>query len=570
MAKIPEPIQEQLISRLQFIYKDQLTSEWYTRFFDLIARNMVDSGFNDTKWSHKDAVLITYGDSVIENETKSLAVLYQFLNKFIRNHFNCVHLLPFFPYTSDDGFSITDYERVRPDLGDWEDVRTINREYDLMMDLVINHVSQKHQWFQNFLQQQSPGRDYFIEVDPDTDLSQVVRPRSTPLLTPFSTSHGVKYVWTTFSADQVDLNFSNPEVLLEMLHVFFLYVRNGARIIRLDAIAFVWKQIGTSCLHLPETHEIVKLFRDIIDLTCPHVILLTETNVPNKENLSYFGDGDEANMIYQFSMPPLVLHALHTGNASYLTQWARSMPDPGKDATYFNFTASHDGIGVRPLEGLLPQEELDHLLEDMQKQGGMISTKKDANGNDSPYEINITYFDAMKGTSVGEDGFQLQRFICSQTIMMAFKGIPGFYIHSLLATPNDYEGYKKSGNKRAINRKQWDYDAIAALLEDPSSVTHQVFYELVRLLDIRKSIPAFHPDAYQEVLDPGTAFFGLYRSDDSHSKLFSISNITAESQMVDPSLLPFDKAYDLIAQNNVNIRTGLSLLPYQTVWLIPQ
>jgi len=120
------------------------------------------------------------------------------------------------------------------------------------------------------------------------------------------------------------------------------------RIARLDAVAFLWKELGTNCLHLPETHELVKLFRDVCEIVAPRAIILTETNVPHAENVSYFGQGDEAHMVYQFSLPPLLLHAFITGNGQYLTHWASGLEPPPAGCTFFNFTASHDGVGVRP------------------------------------------------------------------------------------------------------------------------------------------------------------------------------------------------------------------------------
>jgi sucrose phosphorylase len=237
-------------------------------------------------------------------------------------------------------------------------------------------VSSKSSWFQNYLKGEGEGNDFFIEESADTDLSQVIRPRNTPLLTRFDTKNGIKNVWTTFSDDQIDLNFGNPEVLYKFLQILYTYINKGAHIIRLDAIAFLWKKVGTTCLHLKQTHEVGKLMRNFVDLTAPDVIILTETNVPNKENISYFGNNDEAHMVYQFSLPPLLLHALNSGNSFYLSKWATSIPELNKDCTYFNFTSSHDGIGVRPLEGLLPDDEKKQLYNDVKLSGGLISTKK--------------------------------------------------------------------------------------------------------------------------------------------------------------------------------------------------
>jgi sucrose phosphorylase len=568
MDTLPKKLIEKLNKRLSLIYKEKLTDEYFDRFCTTIEENAHSTNKYVEKWSEKDIVLITYGDSVIKEDEAPLKTLNHFLNSKLKGKVSCVHILPFFPYSSDDGFSIIDYEIVDPKLGNWNDVNQINHTFDLMVDLVINHVSQYHHWFANFLEDKIPGKDYFLDIDPGTDLSEVVRPRSTPLLTEFDAPAGKKHVWTTFSADQVDLNFSNPEILLEMLNVLFVYIRNGAKIIRLDAIAFIWKKLGTSCLHLPETHEIVKLFRDIVDFACPHVVLLTETNVPNKENLSYFGNNDEANMVYQFSLPPLLLHALHTGNSSYLNEWASNMPQLPDENTFFNFTASHDGIGVRPLEGILPNKDLQELLENMKKQGGLISTKKNKDGSDSPYEINITYYDALKSTTHGEDRFQTFRFLCSQIIMMALQGVPAFYIHSLTATPNYLEGVKKTGVNRTINRRKWKKDELDTLLDDPDTITYKVFNEISRLMKIRQHQKAFHPNSEQQMLNLGQSFFAFSRKTrDNDEEIFCISNLTKMEKDVLLDFLPFDKVVDLISGNVSDTNQEMILCPYQSVWL---
>ncbi len=563
---------EKIVSRLKLLYHDNLPDDYCERLFELILKNCATDTLNEPKWSEKDAVLITYGDSIIDDKRKPLSVLNDFLKHNLTDHINNVHILPFFPYTSDDGFSITDYTKVNPELGKWEHIRSINKRFDLMVDLVINHVSKSHEWFQNYLQSKHPGRNYFVEVDPHLNLSSVVRPRSSPLLTRYETTRGIKHVWTTFSSDQIDLNFGNPEVLLEIIKILFLYIQNGARIIRLDAIAYIWKKIGTTCIHLSEVHNIVKLFREIIDYACPYVILLTETNVPHKENLSYFGDYDEADMIYQFSLPPLILHALHTGDGEYLRRWASSIPNVSKKATYFNFTASHDGIGVRPLEGLLPDEEFDELLTNMKNFGGMVSTKTDEDEDEyegkkeSPYEINITYFDALKGTKKGIDKYQIERFLCSQTIMMSFKGIPAFYIHSLLATSNDYEGYQKTEIKRSINRKKWDYKELKKTIANPETSTSEVFNELVRRISIRINQPVFHPDSSQEIIDVGEDLFLIHRIHEDAGEIFALFNLTEYKRELKLNFIDHKITHELISDREINTLYRMVIEAYGTYW----
>ena len=570
---IPEKIRNTISQRLHFIYGSRLTESHKSSVFNLLEKYKTEEHTVTEKWNEKDIVLITYSDSIKKKGEKTLQTLHRFIVKNLKKCISCVHILPFFPYSSDDGFSVIDYKKVDPALGDWKEIHELGHDTDLMFDLVVNHISQHSQWFQNFKKGIKPGKSFFITENPDTDLSDVVRPRTSPLLTAVETNEGIKHVWTTFSADQIDLDFSHPDLFIEMLDVLFFYIANGARIIRMDAIAFLWKEVGTSCLHLPQTHEMVKLFRDVAEYVDPRTIILTETNVPNKENLSYFGDNDETHMVYQFSLPPLLLHALYTGNSAYLMKWATTIPDLPPGNTFFNFTASHDGIGVRPLEGLLPRKEFDMILDAMQQQGGHISTKTNQDGSVSPYEMNISLIDAYKSDIDNRNDLQFERFICSQTIMMAMRGIPAPYIHSLLATPNYHEGVKETGRARTINRRKWDIDELMPVLNDDNNLQAKIFTELKKLLELRRQQPAFHPDAKQQILNFGDDFFAIKRESLSgNQQLFSISNMThAEKHVSLKKLLRlhFSPGYDLIQNRNIN-GEDLKLIfrPYQTMWLV--
>ncbi|HYQ57218.1 MAG TPA: sugar phosphorylase [Draconibacterium sp.] len=552
------PFIKKIESRLKFIYKEKYDESILSKLISIISSYQINSS-KGQKWDEKDVVLITYGDSIKDEINAPLQTLKMFLNDKLNEQLTIVHILPFSPYSSDDGFSVIDFRAVNPDLGDWGDIKELTNHYDLMADLVINHASSKSLWFKNFLRQHGKGKDYFIAEDPQKDLSQVTRPRSTPLLTPYETANGVKHVWTTFSADQVDLNFANPDLLIEMMDILLGYIDKGARIIRLDAIAFLWKIIGTTCLHLPETHEVVKLMCDVAEFINPNTIILTETNVPNKENLSYFGENDEAHMVYQFSLPPLLLHALHTGNGYYLTNWAKSLPQLKGDKTFFNFTASHDGIGVRPLEGLLPDGERNTLVENMKGFGGMVNYKSNPDGSQSPYELNITYFDALKGTRNGEDHLHVQRFLASQICMMSMAGVPAFYIHSLTATPNYYEGVKKTKHNRTINRRKWQLKELQEILNDDTP-QKKVFESLQRLILLRKKQAAFHPNASQEILDFGKDFFVIKRKAQNQT-LLVIINLCDETKEIN---IPAGFTFDLISDSAINTK---HLEAYQCVWL---
>ena len=569
-----KPVSNQLKPLLAKIYPEDVAARLATEIFDRIQGTLGPSSQeNLKKWNHNNVLLITYGDSIVDGERPPLEVLAEFLETHLEGTVTGVHILPFFPYSSDDGFAIIDYLQVNPTLGDWQQVQRIAQHFNLMVDLVINHVSSQHEWFQQFKAGDLPGRDYFVTGDPSEDLSQVVRPRSTPLLTPVETAAGLRHVWTTFSADQVDVDFENPDVLIEYVNIILAYVRAGARYLRLDAVGFLWKQRGTNCIHLPETHAVVRLLREILQLIDPGIALITETNVPNRENLSYFGNRNEAHMIYNFSLPPLLLNALLQGRSDHLKTWMMSMPPAPIGCAYFNFTASHDGIGMRPAEGLLTEDEYEQLIDTMRNHGGKISMRTRPDGSQSPYEINISLFDALKGTVKGEDQWQVERFLCSQTIMMALEGIPAFYIHSLLATHNYAEGVEKTGHNRTINRYKWDLETLEAALADPTTPHAKVLKELTRLIKIRRQQTAFHPNATQYTLHPlNRALFAFWRQsltrDQSIFSVHNLSNAPQELRFSDLNLVSTDDWFDLISgEKFAGLDMVYILQPYQSVWI---
>ena len=523
-------------------------------------------------WNASDAIVITYGDSLQARGERPLVTLKNFLDEYTDGVLSGVHILPFYPWSSDDGFSVLDYSSVNEALGTWEDISAIANRYDLMADLVINHCSSRSLWFENFLKNKEPGKDYFYTANPEADLKAVVRPRTTPLLREVSTIGGQRHVWCTFSPDQVDLDFRNPDVLKQFVSIIRQYLDAGVKIFRLDAVAFLWKIPGTTCLNLEETHEIVRLLRTLLEHAHKDALVITETNIPNRENLSYFGNANEAHCVYNFSLPPLLLYTLVTGDCSYLKQWMMNMPQAQNGTAYFNFVASHDGIGLRPAEGLLSDLELDELIQTMEGFGGHVSYRALEGGARKPYEINISLFDALQGTVNGVDKWGGERFICAHAIMLALEGIPGIYIHSLLGTRNDYERVENTGHYRAINRHQWDFNELSDVLENKDSHHARMFSELKLLLAIRVRQAAFHPNAAQFTLHLGSAVFGFWRqSMDEQQTIFCISNITDQMQSValsDINMLETDDWQDLIQKSEYPTREGqLKLQPYQTVWM---
>jgi sucrose phosphorylase len=528
-------------------------------------------------WDESDTLVITYGDSILREGEWPLHTLHDFLRRELRGLISGVHILPFYPYSSDDGFSVINYVEVNPSLGDWKDINAIARDFDLMADLVINHCSSRSVWFENFKQRRHPGMDYFVEVDPATDLSEVVRPRTSPLLNEVQTLDGKRHVWCTFSHDQVDLNFQNPTVLLEFVKIIRHYLDMGVKIFRLDAVAFLWKVPGTTSLNLEQTHEAVRLVRTLIEHAVPEAIIITETNIPLRENLAYFGNANEAHLVYNFSLPPLLINTMVSGSCKALKTWMMGMPAAQDGTTYFNFIASHDGIGLRPAEGLLDDIEINQLVTLMQKSGGKVSWRALANGENRPYEINISLFDAMRrhlhpdNENDGEDGLQEQRFICAHALMLAVQGVPAFYIHSLLATENDENRVLHTSHNRSINRHQWGADDLESQL-GTNSHHARIFKVLKELITLRSAQAAFHPNAAQYPLHLGDQVFGIRReSHSSGAAIVAVYNISAEPQEILLADLNLDGSahwLDIVNDGaDMRSQTCLVLAPYGYRWL---
>lgn len=575
MWRLLNSFKESLRPRLSILYGEKYVDRFLERFALIAGRyNYLERRCSpdDPCWDERSCVLITYGDMVVDKEELPLQTLHRFLREHLRGVITGVHILPFFPYSSDDGFSVIDYRAVDPKLGSWDDLSRMGEEFRLMFDLVINHVSSQSSWFEDYLGAIAPARNYFIECDEDVDVSAVVRPRTSPLLTPVGTVKGRRYVWTTFSDDQIDLDFSNPDVLLEILDIFLGYINQGAGIIRLDAIAYLWKELGTPCINLEQTHTLVKLLRDIIENVTPGTLLLTETNLPHQENISYFGDGDEAHLVYQFSLPPLLLHTLQSGSSAHLYKWASELEPPPPGCSFFNFTASHDGIGVRPLEGLLSDEEIDRLVDTVRSCGGFVSSRTGSDGKEHPYELNITYFDAMRDPDKpNEISWQVLRFICSQTIMLSLRGIPAIYFHSLTAARNNISGVAVTGVNRTINRGRWNDKELRDLMESRDNATALVFNTYRSLIKKRGRHKAFHPDSRQEIIQTQETLFAVKRIPRKGKPVYCIHNVSCQKQEIDLFSLEPEKGklaimHDIILDEE--IKEKLHLLPYQCCWLV--
>jgi glycosidase len=550
---------------LKKIYGEETGSLALERIAPTIKKYSAKKSKKESYFSQEDVVLITYGDSLKKDGEAPLATLHEFANQYLKGAISNIHFLPFFPYSSDDGFSVMNFFEINPELGTWDEVAAIGRDFERMFDYVVNHFSSKGQWFQNYLEGKDGFKEFAIDVDPATDLSMVTRPRSLPLLSEYKKTDGqTVHLWTTVSADQIDFNFNSLDVLEKMIDVLLFYADRGASILRLDAIAYLWKETGTGCIHLPRTHDMVKLFRAVLDLVAPDVIILTETNVPHDENISYFGDGrDEAQMVYNFTLPPLLFYSFVKEDASLLSQWARGLRLESEHNTFFNFTASHDGIGVRPLEGILDPEALNGLVDIVKANNGQVSYKKNPDGSESPYELNITYVDAILAD---KSSTRAEKFLAAQAIQYALPGVPATYIHSLLGSRNWIEGVGQTGRARTINREKLQVEKLISELNNPESFRARIFFPYLNLIKTRKKQSAFHPNAGFEILQIDPTVFGIKRYSQDQT-IYALTNISSRPISVSLSeTVPTGPTTDLITGETVNT-TAFHLNPYQYMWL---
>jgi glycosidase len=513
--------------------------------------------------TERTTCLITYGDGIRRHHEAPLHTLAAFLRDHVGDVVSDVHLLPMFPWTSDDGFAVVDHRAVNPALGAWADVEDLARDHTVMFDFVANHTSSSSAWFQGWLAGDPDYAGYYVARDSDFDDSRVVRPRTTPLYHAFPRPDGTKaWAWTTFGEDQVDVDVREPRVLLDLTDVLLGYLTRGAAAIRLDAIGFLWKQSGTPCIHLPQTHAVIKLWRALVDYVAPGGRLLTETNVPHTENISYFGDGhDEANLVYQFALPPLVLHSFVAGSTARLSDWAETVGPVSDTATWFNFLASHDGIGLRATEGILDDDERRALVERTHSHGGRVSWATRADGTRTVYELNLSYLDALCSVDEVDDPAVLAaKTLAAHSILLTFLGVPAIYYHSLVGSPPDLEGMVTSRINRRINRAVLDADQLAVDLEaDPRR--RPVFEGLRHLLAVRRQHPAFNPFGTQRVERLDDRVFAVRRAEGSSDELRCVTNVTA-----DEVPLPSVSGTDVLTGEHVH---SLVLGPWSTAWVRP-
>ena len=592
LLEIPHRFRERMLGRLEFLYGPESAKKWMPELERILKVHYAhkppemiekEQGYDPReRFCQEHILLITYGDVVKGDGPTPLSVLHRFVAHYAQGDINTLHLLPFFPFSSDRGFAVIDYKRVDERLGSWEDIREKKRHYDLMFDAVLNHCSSRSEMFQEFLNGNPAYSDFFIAYESPNDLTpeqrrKIFRPRTSDILTRFETIHGPRYVWTTFSPDQVDLNFQNPAVLMRVVDSLLFYIRRGADLLRLDAVTYIWAEPGTESVHLPQTHEIVKLLRDVVELVASGVALVTETNVPHEQNISYFGNGyDEAHMVYNFALPPLVIYTFYTGDTSALSRWAGELHPPSDQTAFLNILDTHDGIGLQGARGLLLPRDIQRLVDMAQEKGALISYKLTEEGTEEPYEINSTWWSALNPESAHE-GLEMQvaRYLASRSIALVLRGVPGIYIHGALGTANDYRAAEASGVKRDVNRGTIDAREVEKTLKDPTSKLSLLFRQGKNQIRVRRQEQAFHPRGGQQVLHLSPQVFALLRtSPEGDESILTLTGVKGEAV---PLKIPLDGlgvrdgwCRDLISGRAYWVQgrvLSLTLEPYGRIWL---
>jgi len=565
---------------LETIYSDNTTEEinfissQLLQILDIFSeKSAYEEISNKERWNESHSVLITYADSIYKNGEATLITLRDLLSNYFGSLSKVVHILPFLKSTSDGGFAVSSYETLEEKFGSWDDLKSISKNHYLMADLVLNHVSSSHPWVQEFIKSQEPGISNVFSPNQNLDWSNVVRPRSSSLFSQINTEDGPKQVWTTFGPDQIDLNWHNPKMNLEFLNLIITYLSNGIKWLRLDAVGFIWKESGTTCLHLPKAHLIVKVLRVLLNNLLDDGVLITETNVPQKENLSYLVPEDEAHMAYNFPLPPLLLEAIITSRADILNSWIFDWPILPEDTTLFNFTASHDGVGLRALEGLMNEQRIKNLLINCEKRGGLVSHRRLSNGDDKPYELNISWWSAMEDSSRDAKRFQYERFILSQLLVMALKGVPAFYLPALLASENDIKSFSMTGQRRDLNREKFKSENLSAVLNNPESNANKNLKYLRNAMDVRSELKQFHPCSQMKCLSKGRSDIVVIKRGRGPESVFAIHNMTENKinyQLNDndlPKIIDNDfNTYDFLTSTKYNCK-NISLDPFQVIWL---
>lgn len=434
-------------------------------------------------------MLITYADSM----GKNLKELHEVLNKYYKDAIGGVHILPFFPSSADRGFAPMCYDKVDETFGDFSDIEEMGREYYLMFDFMVNHISAQSEYFQDFLKnkENSLYKDMFIRYkefwkngEPTQEQIDKIykrKPRAPYIEAEFADGSKEK-IWCTFCTEQIDLDVTKEKTREFIKNTLKEMCCHGASVIRLDAFAYALKKADTSCFFIEP--DIWKLLYDIENIVKEEgAEILPEIHehytIPMKI-------ADKGFWIYDFALPVLTLHALYNHTGKYLKNWMKMCP-----MKQFTTLDTHDGIGIVDVKDLLPDEEIEIVKEQLYKQGANVKKiySSEAYNNLDIYQVNTTYYSALGNN---DDAYLLAR-----AIQFFAPGIPQVYYVGMLAGSNDIELMEHTKNGRDINRHYYSKEEI----EDEQDRT--VVQKLKELMILRNTHPAFSLDGTIEIQTDG-------------------------------------------------------------------
>ncbi len=424
-----------------------------------------------------EIMLITYADSL----GKNLKDLHTVLNTHYKDAVGGVHILPFFPSSADRGFAPMRYDKVDEAFGDFSDVEAIGKEYYLMFDFMVNHISASSEYFQDFLQKKdkSQYKDLFIRysefwdggepTEEQVDLIYKRKPRAPYIEVEFADGSKEK-IWCTFCEEQIDLDVTKEKTKAFIRDTLKEMCRHGAAVIRLDAFAYAVKKQNTSCFFIePDIWELLYDIEKIVKEEDAEILpeIHEHYTIPMKI-------ADKGFWIYDFALPVLTLHALYNHTGEYLKRWLEMCP-----MKQFTTLDTHDGIGIVDVKDLLPDEEIEKVKEQMYKEGANVKKiySSEAYNNLDIYQVNTTYYSAL--------GNHDDAYLLARAIQFFAPGIPQVYYVGMLAGSNDIALMEETKNGRDINRHYYSVEEVAAQQERP------VVQKLKELMVLRNTNPAF-------------------------------------------------------------------------------
>lgn len=438
--------------------------------------------------------LITYVDRLSNGDLRQL---HQLLDEEFDGLFGGVHLLPFFnPIDGEDaGFDPIDHTEVDKRVGSWDDVANIGKKYDVMADLIVNHISAQSPVFQDVLEKGSDSEYFELIMTKEkvfgknasqADINKIYRPRPTPCFTPMVCQTGETInVWTTFTDNQIDIDVTGKHGQIYLNSILDTFEQNNIKFIRLDAAGYAIKKAGTNCFMLDETFDFINALsaqanqRDMSCLVEIHSYYKTQIEIAKR-----------CEAVYDFALPPLVLHTLFNNDAHALYNWLSIAP-----RNCVTVLDTHDGIGIVDVgpegdkPGLLTPEQIDTLVETIHSNSNgqsRLATGAAASNVDL-YQVNCTYFDALNGNE--------QDYLLARAIQFFAPGIPQVYYSGVLGLKNDMTLLANTQVGRDINRPYIDDTTLRMALESDFFASMQV------LITLRNSHPAFNGKFSISLLD---------------------------------------------------------------------